>query len=99
MGVALEERMTQINLACTLISVHIGFIDGHQAGYLDFLLKNMADFFKSKDTLLYIDLFFNNNTTYGLTTETVSKCSFFSKVKEGKNFNHRNTHSISRIKI
>jgi len=31
--------------------------------------------------------------------EAVSKCSILSKIKEGENFNHRNTLSISRIKI
>jgi hypothetical protein len=29
--------------------------------------------------------------------ETFEKCSFLLKVKEGENFNHRNTLSISRI--
>jgi len=31
--------------------------------------------------------------------EPISKCSILFKVKEGENFNHRNTYSISRIKI
>ena len=31
--------------------------------------------------------------------ETFEKCSFLFKFKEGENFNHRNTLSISRIKI
>jgi hypothetical protein len=31
--------------------------------------------------------------------EAVSKCSILFKIKEGENFNHRNTLSISRIKI
>ena len=31
--------------------------------------------------------------------ETVEKCSFLFKFKEGKNFNQRNTSSISRIKL
>ncbi len=31
--------------------------------------------------------------------EVVSKRSYLSKVKEGEDFNHRNTSSISRIKI
>jgi hypothetical protein len=31
--------------------------------------------------------------------ETFEKCSILVKVKEGENFNHRNTLSISRIKI
>jgi len=29
----------------------------------------------------------------------VSKCSILSKVKEGENFNHKNTCSISRIEL
>ena len=33
------------------------------------------------------------------STEAVSKCSILFKIKEGENFNHRNTLSISRIKI
>ena len=33
------------------------------------------------------------------TFEAVSKCSILFKIKEGENFNHRNTLSISRIKI
>ncbi len=33
------------------------------------------------------------------TFEAVSKCSILFKIKEGENFNHRNTFSISRIKI
>ena len=35
----------------------------------------------------------------GLMIETFGKCSFLLKFKEGENFNHRNTFSISRIKI
>ena len=31
--------------------------------------------------------------------EAVSKCSILFKIKEGANFNQRNTLSISRIKI
>jgi len=31
--------------------------------------------------------------------ETFEKCSFLFKFKEGENFNHRNTLSISKIKI
>jgi len=31
--------------------------------------------------------------------ETFEKCSILFKAKEGENFNHRNTLSISRIKI
>jgi hypothetical protein len=31
--------------------------------------------------------------------EPVSKCSILSKVKEGENFNHRHTWSISRIEL
>jgi len=31
--------------------------------------------------------------------ETFGKCSVLFKFKEGENFNHRNTLSISRIKI
>ena len=31
--------------------------------------------------------------------EIFEKCSFLFKFKEGENFNHRNTLSISRIKI
>jgi len=31
--------------------------------------------------------------------ETFEKCSILFKAKEGENFNHRNTFSISRIKI
>ena len=31
--------------------------------------------------------------------ETFEKCSILVKVKEGENFNHRNTLSISRIRI
>jgi len=31
--------------------------------------------------------------------ETFEKCSFLFNFKEGENFNHRNTLSISRIKI
>ena len=31
--------------------------------------------------------------------ETFEKCSILFKVKEGENFNHRNTLSILRIKI
>ena len=31
--------------------------------------------------------------------ETFEKCSILFKVKEGENFNHRNTLSISRINI
>jgi hypothetical protein len=31
--------------------------------------------------------------------EAVSNCSILFKIKEGENFNHRNTLSISRIKI
>ncbi len=31
--------------------------------------------------------------------ETFEKCSILFKTKEGENFNHRNTLSISRIKI
>jgi len=31
--------------------------------------------------------------------EAVSKCSILFEIKEGENFNHRNTWSISRIKI
>jgi hypothetical protein len=31
--------------------------------------------------------------------EPVSKCSILFEIKEGENFNHRNTWSISRIKI
>jgi len=31
--------------------------------------------------------------------ETFDKCSFLFKVKEGEDFNRRNTWSISRIKI
>jgi hypothetical protein len=31
--------------------------------------------------------------------ETFEKCLILFKVKEGENFNHRNTLSISRIKI
>ena len=31
--------------------------------------------------------------------EPVSKCSILFEIKEGENFNHRNTYSISRIKI
>jgi len=34
-----------------------------------------------------------------LRLEVVSKCSILFKIKEGENFNHRNTLSISRIKI
>jgi hypothetical protein len=32
-------------------------------------------------------------------TETFEKCSILFKAKEGENFNHRHTFSISRIKI
>jgi len=32
-------------------------------------------------------------------SEAVSKCSILFEIKEGENFNHRNTFSISRIKI
>jgi len=31
--------------------------------------------------------------------EAVSKCSILFEIKEGEYFNHRNTSSISRIKI
>jgi hypothetical protein len=31
--------------------------------------------------------------------EAVSKCQILSKVKEGENFNHRHTRSISRIEL
>jgi len=31
--------------------------------------------------------------------ETFEKCKFLFEFKEGENFNHRNTFSISRIKI
>jgi len=31
--------------------------------------------------------------------EIFEKCSFLFKIKEGEDFNHRNTWSISRIKI
>jgi hypothetical protein len=31
--------------------------------------------------------------------ETFEKCTILFKIKEGENFNHRNTLSISRIKI
>jgi len=31
--------------------------------------------------------------------ETFEKCSFLFKFKEGENFNHMNTFSISRIKL
>jgi hypothetical protein len=31
--------------------------------------------------------------------EAVSKCSVLFKIKEGENFNHRNTLRISRIKM
>jgi hypothetical protein len=31
--------------------------------------------------------------------ETFEKCSFLFEFKEGENFNHRNTFSISRIKL
>jgi|GEM_PF-2700311 len=31
--------------------------------------------------------------------EAVSKCSILFEIKEGENFNHRNTWSISKIKI
>ena len=34
-----------------------------------------------------------------LIEEVVSKCSILFKIKEGENFNHRNTLSISRIII
>jgi hypothetical protein len=34
-----------------------------------------------------------------MAIEAVSKCSILFKIKEGENFNHRNTLSISRIKI
>jgi hypothetical protein len=37
------------------------------------------------------------NTTKYKYLEPVSKCSILSKVKEGENFNHRNTLSILRI--
>jgi hypothetical protein len=32
-------------------------------------------------------------------SETFEECSILFKVKEGENLNHRNTFSISRIKI
>ena len=35
----------------------------------------------------------------GLSCKDFEKCSFLFKFKEGENFNHRNTLSISRIKI
>jgi hypothetical protein len=35
----------------------------------------------------------------GLYIETFEKCSILFKVKEGENFNRRNTLSILRIKI
>jgi len=34
-----------------------------------------------------------------LQEEAFEKCSILFKAKEGENFNHRNTLSISRIKI
>jgi len=41
-----------------------------------------------------------NSTEKHLNTpEPVSKCSILFEIKEGENFNHRNTCSISRIKI
>jgi len=36
---------------------------------------------------------------YTYPGEAVSKCSILFKIKEGENFNHRNTLSILRIEI
>jgi hypothetical protein len=45
-------------------------------------------------------LFPNCNSTQKYTeTETFEKCIFLFEFKEGDNFNHRYTLSISRIKI
>jgi hypothetical protein len=40
-----------------------------------------------------------SKTVQMLFAETFEKCSILFKAKEDENFNHRNTSSISRIKI
>jgi hypothetical protein len=40
-----------------------------------------------------------NETGSGSLNETFEKCSILFKAKEGENFNHRNTWSISRIAL
>jgi len=39
------------------------------------------------------------NLQYFYIEEAVSKCSILFEIKEGENFNHRNTLSISRIAL
>jgi hypothetical protein len=51
--------------------------------------------FQGVGTIVFVT--FGRRLTYDC--ETFEKCSFLFKFREGDNFNHRNTLSISRIKI
>jgi hypothetical protein len=46
-----------------------------------------------------IDIPFSTRRRGAGLDESFEKCSILFKVKEDENFNHRNTFSISRIKI
>jgi hypothetical protein len=43
--------------------------------------------------------FWEEQSIISFMSEPVSKCSILFEIKEGENFNHRNTCSILRIKI
>ena len=64
------------------------------------VLKNMFRLNRPCVKLLMVDAeLFTLAFSLGYIDETFEKYSILFKVKEGENFNHRHTLSISRIKI
>ncbi len=66
-------------------------------------LSNLYDFlpflFSCQTNYIYTTIRFSYDLVAHKYPETFEKCQILFKIKEGENFNRRNTLSISRIKI